>query len=266
MNSKKLKIYVVGNQKGYAVWLEGELVDDMKKADLVLFTGGEDIDPKIYGENKGSRTHFNVFRDTEEIEELNKAITLKKPLFGTCRGAQLLCAFTGGKLVQHLSHSGMYHSLRMWDGSSIDTNSLHHQLMFPFNLAKEDYELLAWAEGLSQHHLNGDDKMIMMPTDIQNLAIEPELVYFRKINALCIQGHPEMMSSKSKLVKILRILTESMVAGDLEKLIEYQMPVDVLLSSGFPSDPNKKELDPWEEEPVLEETKEIETVTGEEWQ
>lgn len=243
MNKKsdKLRIYVVGNQKGYACWLDGEIVNKMSDAQLVLFTGGEDINPQIYGENKGSRTGFNKQRDEEEIDEFNKAYSLSLPMFGTCRGAQLLCAMSGGKLVQHLSHSNMYHPIRLWDGTAIDTNSLHHQLMYPFNLPKQEYELLGWAEGLSHIHLNGDDKLINMPTDNQNWAIEPELIYFKKTKCLCIQGHPEMMSEKTKLVKLLRILTESLVSGDLENLISYKMPLDILLQA-------EKEKDPWEEE------------------
>ena len=42
------KIYVVGYGRSYANWMQGEIVPDMKDADLVLFTGGEDISSELY--------------------------------------------------------------------------------------------------------------------------------------------------------------------------------------------------------------------------
>ena len=82
----KRKIYVVGTSTGYANWLEGELVNDMKKADIVLFTGGCDVDPSFYNrENVASSYHTD--RDVFEKAEYERAIELKVPLLlGICRG------------------------------------------------------------------------------------------------------------------------------------------------------------------------------------
>ena len=62
------KIYVVGHQRAYASWMEGELVSDIQDADLVVFTGGEDIDPALYGKYPHKQTWFNRDRDKTEVE------------------------------------------------------------------------------------------------------------------------------------------------------------------------------------------------------
>ena len=48
---EEIKIYVVGNSTHYASWIDNhKLVDNIEDADIVLFTGGEDVDPKYYNE------------------------------------------------------------------------------------------------------------------------------------------------------------------------------------------------------------------------
>lgn len=228
-----MKIYVIGSAKSYAGWMQSELTNDLEKADLVWLTGGEDINPAIYNEPVGSRTHFSKHRDEYELDFLNKAITLKKPIFGTCRGAQLLCAIAGGRLVQHLSHPS-HHAIRFWDGTYADTTSCHHQLQYPFSIKnRNDYEVLAWSEGLSQVYLNGNDEQMNLPLDDNNVIKEPELVYYRKLNALGIQGHPEWMGHNTKLVRILRKLTTMMVEGELDVAIRLKIDLDEIMKQDF---------------------------------
>jgi len=219
-DKNKINIFVIGSQKGYASWMEGNLVENIEEADLVWLTGGEDINPNIYNNNRGSRTHFNDKRDTLEIEYTHKAVKLGLPIFGTCRGAQMLCALAGGTLVQDMSHP-YAHTIKFWDGTIVETNSLHHQLQFPFCMKSNKYKVLAWAEGLSNYHLNGSDQKMLLPTekDNDNIIMEPELVYYKELNALGIQGHPEMMSTNSQLVKILKMLTYRLINNTLEEVI-----------------------------------------------
>lgn len=105
MPKSKIKVYVVGRATNYANWVSSELVSKIEDADLVLLTGGEDVNPKYYGENPNPTTSFNDLRDVYEMEEINKAISLNKPLYGTCRGMQLLTVMAGGKLVQNQSNA-----------------------------------------------------------------------------------------------------------------------------------------------------------------
>ncbi len=101
--TKRLKVYVVGKAKGYANWLpDVDLVEGVKQADLVLFTGGEDVDPSMYDEPKGKNTWSNLNRDLTEKKIFDEAVATKKLMLGVCRGSQFLCVMNGGKLVQQV--------------------------------------------------------------------------------------------------------------------------------------------------------------------
>lgn len=84
---KKIKkVFVVGNATHYASWIENhELVDDISNADIVMFTGGEDVDPSLYGHPKDDSTYSNLARDKEE-EAYFKQIKPNQLAVGICRG------------------------------------------------------------------------------------------------------------------------------------------------------------------------------------
>src|SRR5438067_2150266 len=82
------------------------------KDDGLVIWGGADISPSIYGEPVGPRTgagHEPSFRDRTEMAAVDAAIKVGIPLIGVCRGAQLMCAMSGGKLVQDVQgHMGSH--------------------------------------------------------------------------------------------------------------------------------------------------------------
>lgn len=186
---RTIKIYHANNIQGYSNWITNrEIVDNIEEADLVFFEGGADVAPEFYGEPKGSQTYNSPETDRRELAVYKEASKLDKPMFGTCKGLQLLCAMAGGRLVQHQQHPGR-HDITTIDGQVIQMNSLHHQAAFPFNLSKDQYEVLATANNLSPMHLDGTDSEMFINPEYQ----EVEAAYFPKINGLGIQGHPEMM-------------------------------------------------------------------------
>lgn len=70
-------------------------------ADGFLLTGGEDIYPGRYGKLADTARcdkPFDLRRDTLEWQMLLSAFRQKKPVFGICRGLQMLNVFCGGKL------------------------------------------------------------------------------------------------------------------------------------------------------------------------
>lgn len=110
----------------------------LEEAKLVIFTGGEDINPAIYGQaNKFSS--FTPERDTAEIEVLRRSLILGKKILGVCRGHQLINAYLGGLLVQDITHQLNVvhendHSLEIVDAGGVIpnvfsdiVNSYHHQ-------------------------------------------------------------------------------------------------------------------------------------------
>lgn len=122
----------------------------------ILLTGGGDVDPVFYGEDRHPSVHdAEPGRDEFEIDLARRAMAMDVPLLAICRGAQVLNVAAGGTLVQdiptavstELSHSitqpknEVAHDVRVAAGSKLEValgqavsaahtcrvNSRHHQ-------------------------------------------------------------------------------------------------------------------------------------------
>lgn len=186
------KIYIVGGSPHYANWMKGEIVDKLEDANLVVFTGGEDVSPILYNEPAHPKTYCNQHRDLREMRVFENAVALGKHIIGICRGSQLSCVMSGGRLIQDQSNSSYMHATKTLYGEQIYITSTHHQAMYPYDMKPEDYKILAWTNNQSKFHKDGMDKEISdVPFD------EVEICYFPKTKALGIQGHPESMDAKA---------------------------------------------------------------------
>lgn len=75
----------------------------LKLCDGILLTGGHDIDPALYHEDKSSKCgEINHIRDHMDLYLLKRAIELDKSVLGICRGVQLMNVYYGGTLYQDL--------------------------------------------------------------------------------------------------------------------------------------------------------------------
>lgn len=179
----------------------------MAGRDVLFFGGGTDIDSRLYNDEKHPFTQGpDVERDKREVSAFHEAIEKGVPMVGICRGAQLLCALAGGTLIQHVTHHGGWHDIHTTKESPITklkllrASSSHHQMMNPFDLPDEEYQLLAYAKGRSSTYMRGDGTQVKMPV-VGGHEVEPELVYFPKIKALAIQPHPEYHEQDAPFVQ-----------------------------------------------------------------
>lgn len=131
--------------------LEADPDELLDLLDGLIFAGGADIDPALYGDTPHPETHPPVLeRDSFEIEIARRAWERDLPVLGICRGMQLLNVARGGTLIQHLpdtvghedhrripgSFDGSDHDVRLTPGSLAAraageevhvTKSHHHQ-------------------------------------------------------------------------------------------------------------------------------------------
>lgn len=71
--------------------------------DGFLFTGGPDLDPVLYGQEKIPECGAIVpKRDATELKLMRLAVELDKPVLGICRGLQVLNVALGGALYQDI--------------------------------------------------------------------------------------------------------------------------------------------------------------------
>lgn len=211
MNKEERSIYVVGGSVNYANWLTGfKTTNSLKKADLVMFTGGEDVHPSLYNEPINPRTYTNLKRDLEEKKIYDEAKALGIPMIGICRGSQFLCVMNGGKLVQHQNNPSYIHDIKLAYGYGFDNikmTSTHHQAAYPFNLNKYSYRILGWTEGISKFHLDGNDDELNPPQ-------ECEIVLYKDTRCLGIQGHPEdeaFQKENPNTIKALNAMVEEIL-------------------------------------------------------
>lgn len=128
---------------------EAEITAIAERMDGFVFAGGNDIAPEYYNEeNKGS-LQPDAKRDFFELALCREALRLEKPIFGICRGCQLLNVALGGTLLQDLPSvneewklhrrsdvtRGYVHDVRILEpqifpphkGEIMRVNSMHHQ-------------------------------------------------------------------------------------------------------------------------------------------
>jgi gamma-glutamyl-gamma-aminobutyrate hydrolase PuuD len=167
---------------------------------LVVFTGGADVSPHIYHEEVNSKTHTSPRRDIIEARLFHNALKLKLPIVGICRGAQFICAMSGGKLIQHVNGHHDYHEIRTVDGRCITVSSIHHQMQYP----PKDAKVLAWADpACSDVYEGGHEDLVP--------EVEAEVVYYPRLNSLGFQYHPEIMSPKSEGFQYCQDLTKTLL-------------------------------------------------------
>lgn len=178
-----MKVFIVGGGTAYAQMFikhGWEVIGNIFDADLVQFTGGEDVSPEIYGE-KNTNSYNNFDRDLREAGYFAIAQRMDKPMAGICRGGQFLNVMCGGSMIQHVEGHAIHgtHEIVTEDGNILQVTSTHHQMMVP-----EEYsgECIAWANILNKT----DDKF-----NPGYEEYDPEVIHYQEYNALCFQPHPE---------------------------------------------------------------------------
>ncbi len=127
-----------------------------ERLDGVLLPGGGDIDPVYFHEERHPETNeADRFRDNAEVQLVRWAVADDLPLFGICRGHQVINVAMGGTLIQDIPSQVQHetviphtlpddqprtyrgHSIQLLDADSrlaqiiggfqVPVNSIHHQ-------------------------------------------------------------------------------------------------------------------------------------------
>jgi putative glutamine amidotransferase len=131
----------------------GMTADIISRIDGLLLTGGQDVDPRHFGDEPHKAIGFvNPWRDELELSLCREAAKARMPILGICRGAQVLNIALGGDIFQDINaqaggkglicHSQTapawygFHSIKIREGSRLHgilgtddlfVNSFHHQ-------------------------------------------------------------------------------------------------------------------------------------------
>lgn len=193
---------------------ENLIEQQMALVDGLLLSGGCDVSPLFYNEEpkKGLET-VNTDRDLYEIQLIKIARRLKKPIFGICRGMQLLNVACGGTLYQDIDlsfSSALQHNQKakpdeavhhvhlvpktnlqhIFTEESILANSFHHQAIkeLASNLRANAHSsdgIIEGVEGIEEDHF-----------------------------VLAVQWHPELMIKKHPIMlKLFHVFIEAAQRG-----------------------------------------------------
>jgi putative glutamine amidotransferase len=198
--------------------------------DGVLLTGGEDVDPRLYGVEKlPTRVRRTVVltpdggaRDLREFLLVDEVFRQKKPLLAICRGQQLLNVALGGTLIADIAaqkpdaenhrqmdkRSHVVHQVRLTESSVLSNitrrlrlgvNSTHHQAV---DRVAPPLEAIALSEdGI-----------------IEGLQLKPEAVHSLPF-LLSVQFHPERLADRyPEHQAIFRVFAHACVLNRKNKL------------------------------------------------
>lgn len=159
------------------------VVSSIEESDLVVFTGGADVSPSLYGDTRHHTTGNDPHRDWREKAIFIKCQELKIPTVGICRGGQFLNVMSGGRMYQDVTKHTMPHEITdLETGDVIYVSSTHHQMMMPAENA-----VLVASSYLGGQREWYDGEVFRRDVSDQDF----EVVYYPHTNSLCFQPHPE---------------------------------------------------------------------------
>lgn len=188
------------------------LIPDFASAiDGIVFTGGDDLDPALYGEAWHSNAvPIDPIRQNFELALLAEIDRRRTPALGICLGSQLMNVHRGGKLAQFLPDLAR-------------DNPLEHRFRgdssFRHSVTIEPGTLLASVTGSSEAQVNSRHKQAvqtlgrglrvnaMSPDGIIEGFEDPSLPFF-----LAVQWHPENLSAAPEHLGPFKRLVETSLA------------------------------------------------------
>ncbi|MCI6567917.1 MAG: gamma-glutamyl-gamma-aminobutyrate hydrolase family protein [Dysosmobacter sp.] len=119
--------------------------DDIEKCDGVIVPGGlPDVSPAYWDEENTGCHVVDEEMDRQQMAMIKRAVELRKPMLGICRGLQLVVVYFGGTLIQDITYekehcyevgNPRFHMIRNVPGTFMNqlygdkmkSNSGHHQ-------------------------------------------------------------------------------------------------------------------------------------------
>ena len=168
--------------------------------DGLLLTGGNDINPILFNEEPHKNLgEVSPGRDLFELELVRQMLSLNKPIFGICRGLQILNVAVGVTLYQDIHQQKKESILQHLQ------NAPYAHLSHFVQLAKGS--LLAGIAGSERIQVNSfhhqalkNVPAVFKVTGVASDGIIEAVESVDKNFVLGVQWHPELLSTKGDLV------------------------------------------------------------------
>ncbi len=163
--------------------------------DAIVFSGGEDIHPSLYGKEIHPSAHrIDPNRDRHESSLMKAALEANKPLLCVCRGMQLLNVVLGGTLYPDIREARSS-SLSHWETRK-PWKSVH-----PVRVKEGHYAEQVLGKGTIQVNSIHHQAVDQLGAGLEVVASSPDgipeaLVMKDRDNVLAVQWHPEFMAKE----------------------------------------------------------------------
>ncbi len=176
-------------------------IAELENCQALIVTGGADVYPGEYGKEADTARcgTIDFKRDTLEFALIKKALELEIPIFGICRGEQILNVAMGGSLIIDIPtdyDTTVKHRI-------VDWRNCYHDVMI------EPGTKLAWASNVasgsvtSNHHQAIDELAEIFKVSARAADGIIEAIEWKdaegKSFLLAVQWHPERMSKDNPL-------------------------------------------------------------------
>jgi len=165
---------------------------ELFKPDGIILSGGEDVNPDLYGGEKHKSFDVSELRDNTEFALIDYAVKNKLPLLGICRGFQIINVYFGGKLIQKINE--------------LESNKNHlnpdiHTIVIDNKIINQKFNSETFV--VNSFHNQGVD-FKSLSNQLKSFAVykNTELIeafYHINLPILAVQWHPERQLESSDL-------------------------------------------------------------------
>ncbi len=175
----------------------------VKNVDGIVLTGGNDVFPLLYGEEPKEKLG-EIFSERDKFDSLliRFAMAYKKPVFGICRGMQIINVECGGSLYQDLSYD---ENVKIKHFQKARAHTPTHSI----NVASNSFLADIYPEGIgfinSYHHqtINQLAPGFVVTAKSADDVIEAIENISEDTFVIGVQWHPEMMAVNDKAAQKL---------------------------------------------------------------
>ncbi len=173
------------------------LMQVLHDLDGLLLTGGHDVDPHLYHEDFHEKIGpLCPLRDASEMMLTHEAVQLNMPVFGICRGLQMLNVVLGGTLYQdipsQISSTEEHRMPKPFDTVSHSVNILENTPLYDILGSKNI--------GVNSHHhqsIKDIAPSLRLAAVAEDGVIESIFMPNRRF-ILGVQWHPELLYDKDE--------------------------------------------------------------------
>lgn len=172
----------------------GEPIEKLREADGIILPGGVDVNPRLYHEKNTASRFINDELDDLEMKTIAYALKHHIPIFGTCRGMQILNVYFGGTMNQDISTGNVHRAYQekgRWYDRSHNTLVAKDSFLYKVYGTRFIPVNSAHHQGLKQ--LGWGFRTVQVSDDDLIEAIEHD-----SLPVIGVQWHPERMACHLK--------------------------------------------------------------------